>query len=175
MQSSVAVTVSRPPSKSRWVIPMSSACVNGRPSISPCTMVLRRRSSGLARFSSIFVRSSHRSPCPPLHASRRRSRSRRLRADRVVAPHEELRQVFLGQTQEREEDRRRQGRGEIFMEIALAAVDERVDDLVDEFAGLGFEVGHPLGRELRVEDAPVLRVLGRVDRERDERARRYRC
>ena len=75
----------------------------------------------------------------------------------------------MGQAHQREEDRRRQRRGEVLVEVALAARHELVDDLVDERTRLGFELGHALRRELRVEQAPVLRVLGRVDRQRDQR------
>src|SRR5438552_18067757 len=40
-----------------------------------------------------------------------------LRADRVVAPRQELRQAVLGEAHQREEDRRRQRGGEVLVEI----------------------------------------------------------
>ena len=89
--------------------------------------------------------------------------------DRVVAPLQEARQVRLRQPHQRDEERRRQRRREVLVEVALAAIDEPVDDLVDELAHLGLELGHLPRRELRVEQPAVLRVVRRVDRQRDQR------
>src|SRR5438132_10201839 len=65
-----------------------------------------------------------------------------LRADRVVAPLEEVGQIALRQADEREEDRRRQWRREVLVELALALVREVVDDSVDELPRFGLERGH---------------------------------
>ena len=93
-------------------------------------MRLSRRSSGLRRFSSSAVSKYSVIAWPA--ASRMRCASSsvvRVGTDRVVAPLEELREVGLGKTDQRQEDRRRQRRREVFVELALAAVDELVDDL----------------------------------------------
>ena len=93
----------------------------------------------------------------------------RDRSDRVVAPFQEPRQVRLRESHQRDEERGGQRRGEVLVEVALTAIDEPVDDLVDELAHLGLELGHLPRRELRVEQPAVLRVVGRVDRQRDQR------
>ena len=88
--------------------------------------------------------------------------------DRVVAPLQEAREVRLRQTHQRDEERRGQRSREVFVEVALAPVDEPVDHLVDQLAHLGLELRHLAWRELRVEQPSVLRVVGRVDRQRDQ-------
>ena len=171
MQSSVAVTVSSPPSSSRCVVPSSSACVSGRPSISPCTIVLSSRSSGWARFSSILrlevvldrlagrlalLLRGRRSRRPAGGSCRRATGG--TAAGRPAGSPISARKIVDGS-----------GVAKSSWKSHSPLVDELVDDLVDEVARLGLELGHPLRRELRVEQAAVLRVLGRVDRQRDER------
>ena len=92
-----------------------------------------------------------------------------LGTDRVVAPAQEVGEVALREPDEREEDRGRQRRREVLVELARALVGEAVDDLVHERTRFGLERRHLRGRELRVEHAAVLAVLGRVDRQRDQR------
>ncbi len=97
MQSSVAVTVSRPPSSNRCVVPSSSACVRGRPSISPCTMRAQQAVVGMGallldlRFEVVLDRLA-RGFALLLGGAVLVV----LRADRVVAPTQELRADPLG-------------------------------------------------------------------------------
>src|SRR5207248_8257204 len=81
---------------------------------------------------------------------------RGLGPDRVVAPLQELRQIRVRETGQREEEGRWQRRREVFVEVTLAVVDERVDRLVHELAHLVLELRHLPRRELRVEKAAVL-------------------
>ena len=53
---------------------------------------------------------------------------------------------------------------EVAVEVALAAVDERVDQLVRDRLDGGRELSHPAGREHAVQQPAVARVLGRVRR-----------
>ena len=55
------------------------------------------------------------------------------------------------------------------MEVARPAPGEAVDELAHERPHVGLELLDLAGHELRVEQAPVLRVLRRVDFERDLR------
>ena len=109
MQSSVAVTVSRPPSKQE-VRGAEQLVVRERagPSISPCTSVLSRRSSGsgaLLLDLALEVVLDRLARGDPLLL--RGAVLVGLRADGVVAPAQEVGQVGLGKAHEREEDRRR--------------------------------------------------------------------
>ena len=54
--------------------------------------------------------------------------------------------------------------------VALAPIGEPVDHLVDQLADAGFPPGHLPGSEQRIQDAAVLRVLGRIDLQWDHRA-----
>ena len=89
--------------------------------------------------------------------------------DDAVLHREERRQVREREPEEGEEHLRRQRNRELGREVALAAIDERVDPLVDERGDRSFELGHVPGREERVEDLAVLHVVGGVDLQRDER------
>ena len=80
-----------------------------------------------------------------------------------------VRRSLSRQPHQAEEHRRREQLGELLGEVALAAIDERVDELVDAARDVGLLLVHALGREQRVDQLAVLRVLGRVDVERDQR------
>jgi hypothetical protein len=97
-------------------------------------------------------------------------------ADDVIGPDDavlhlqEGREVGEGESEQGEEHLRRERHRELAREVALAAVDERVDPLVHQCRNRRLERGHVTGREQRVEDLAVLHVVGRVDLQRDERA-----
>ena len=55
------------------------------------------------------------------------------------------------------------------MDVTPTAVDERVDEAVHDRPAVGVELPDPLRRELGIEEAPILGMVGRVDLERDER------
>ena len=80
-----------------------------------------------------------------------------------------MRSLVFGQAHQAEEHRRREQLGELLGEVALAAVDELVDEPVDPPGDVLFLLVHALGREQRVEQLAVLRVLRRIDVQRDER------
>ena len=81
-----------------------------------------------------------------------------LRVEDAVAQVEEHAQLVLGQAHEPEEHRRREELGELLGEVALAAVDERVDEAVHPPGDVLLLLVHPLRREQRVEQLAVLRV-----------------
>ena len=98
----------------------------------------------------------------------------RVRIDLVgpqdaVAEVQERRELVPREAHEPEEHRRRQQLRELLGEVALAAVGERVDEVVDACGDVGFLRLHLLRGEDRIEDLPVLRVLGRIDVQRDQR------
>ena len=89
--------------------------------------------------------------------------------DRVVAPLEELGQVVRRETHQREEDARRERRGQLGVEVARAPPGEPVEQLAHEPAHLRLECGDGPGREARVQDPPVVGVDRRIDLERQQR------
>lgn len=88
----------------------------------------------------------------------------------AVAQAQEHAQLLLGQTHQAEEHRRREDLGEFLGEVALAAVDESVDEPVDPTRDVGLLLVHATRCEEGVEDLAVLRVVRRVDVERDQAA-----
>ena len=99
-----------------------------------------------------------------LHGHARVGVEHRVRVDLLgvedaVAQVEEHAQLVLGQAHEPEEHRRREQLGELLGEVALAAVDERVDEAVDPRGDVVLLLVHALRREQRVEELAVLRVL----------------
>ena len=68
-----------------------------------------------------------------------------------------------------EEHRRREQFGELLGEVARAAVDEPIHEVVDPHRDVVFEAIDLTGREERIEQPSVPNVIGRIDRERDER------
>ena len=92
-----------------------------------------------------------------------------LRTDHTVLPLQELVQVFQRQTEQLQKHGARQGHGELFMEVAFAAIGEAVDHLVHQLGDAWFTSGHLPRGEQRIEDAAVLRMLGRVDLQWNQR------
>ena len=92
--------------------------------------------------------------------------------DDAVLPLQEQLEVGERQPEQGEEHLRRQRHRELLGEVALAALDEAVDEVVDQRGDGLVERGHLPRREERVEDLAVLQVVGRVDLQRDERAHR---
>ncbi|TML18460.1 MAG: hypothetical protein E6G39_03205 [Actinobacteria bacterium] len=78
--------------------------------------------------------------------------------------------LFFGQAHQAEEYRGRKELGELLGEVALATVDEHVDEAVHTACDVGFLLVHTLGREQRVEELAVLRMHRWVDIQRDHRA-----
>ena len=72
-----------------------------------------------------------------------------------------------------EEHRRREQLGELLGEVARAAVDEPIDEVVDPHRDVVFEAIDLTGREERIEQPAVPNVIGRVDGKRDERPDRF--
>ena len=86
----------------------------------------------------------------------------------IVEEHVQLRDREPEQAQEhRRGERLGQRRGE----LAGAVGDEAVDELVDQLRDVRLDQVHPLGGEDRIEQLAVLRVLRRVDLQRDQRHR----
>ena len=149
----------------------SSSRDNGSPAMSAAIKLDRTSSRGLAMWSvdgalEVLVDLVRRR-CRRLAVFFEATRS--LRADHVVLPREELVKVFEWKSEQLEEHRARQWDREFLVEVAPAAVGEAVDDLVHQRADGRFARGHLPRREERVEDAAVLRVVGRVDLQRDQR------
>ena len=76
----------------------------------------------------------------------------------AVADVEEHAQLVLGQAHQPEEDRAREDLGELLGEVALAAVDERVDQRVHPAGDVLLLLVHAARREQRIEQLAVLRV-----------------
>ena len=93
-----------------------------------------------------------------------------LRADHAVLPHQKLVEVFQRQAEQLQENGARQRYRELLVEVAFAPVGEPVDHLVDQLGDPRFASGHLARSEQRVEDAAVLRVLGRIDLQRNQRS-----
>ena len=66
-------------------------------------------------------------------------------------------------SEQREEDLRRKGHGELLREIDLAPVDEAINQIVDQDSHLLLHHRHEAGGEDRVEQLAVLLVLGGID------------
>ncbi len=92
-----------------------------------------------------------------------------LRADHAVLPLQEFVEVFGRQAQQLQEDGARKGDGEFGVEVAFAPIGEAVDHLVHQLGDAWFPSGHLPRSEQRIEDAAVLRMLGRVDLQWDQR------
>ena len=92
-----------------------------------------------------------------------------LRADHAVLPLQKLVQVFQRQAEQLQKHRARQRYGELLVEVAFAAIGEAVDHLVHQLGDAWFAPGHLPRREQRIEDAAVLRMLGRVDLQWNQR------
>jgi uncharacterized protein YjhX (UPF0386 family) len=93
-----------------------------------------------------------------------------LRADHAVLPHQELVEVLQRQAEQLQEHGARKGHRELLVEVAFAPIGEAVDHLVHQLGDARFTSGHLSRSEQRVENATVLRMLGRIDLERDQRA-----
>ena len=78
--------------------------------------------------------------------------------------------MSVGQAHELEEDPRRQRHAERLVELDLGLIDEPVDQLVGDVGDMRLEVRDDPRREQRIEQLAVLRVLGAVDLQRDERS-----
>ena len=76
-------------------------------------------------------------------------------------------QLVHGQAQEREEDLRGEGDGELLGEVHLAPLDEPVDEVVDEVGDLLVHGRHLARGEDRVEQLAELLVLRGIDLQRD--------
>ena len=92
-----------------------------------------------------------------------------LGPDDVVLETQEEVEILEREPEEPQEHRAGERDRERAVELALARVDELVDQLVAELADVVLEQRDLLRREERVEQPPVLHVLGRVDLQRDER------
>ena len=101
----------------------------------------------------------------------------RVRVVRVGAgPHDAVLQaqqrveLLPRQAHQPEEHRRRERDRELVGEVAAAAVDEGVDEVIDPFGDVVLLRLHAFRREQRIEDLAVLHVQRRIDAQRDERA-----
>ena len=56
------------------------------------------------------------------------------------------------------------------MKVTFPPIGEAVDHLVHQFGDARFATGHLPRREQRIEDAPVLRMLRRIDLQRNQRS-----
>ena len=87
--------------------------------------------------------------------------------DRVV-PVEEHLQLILGQTEQFQEDGHREGVRERLDEVTLAFCQHVVDQQIRRGADLALEFTHARGRQRHVQRPPVLRVVRRVHRDRQQ-------
>ena len=87
----------------------------------------------------------------------------------VLEPHEVL-EVVDREPEDGEEDRRRERLTPRLVDVDFAVVDEPVDQLVRQLADVVLERRDAPRGEHRVEQPPVLRVLGPVEAERDRLA-----
>jgi hypothetical protein len=85
-----------------------------------------------------------------------------LRLEHVVGPAEQVAAVLGGHAQHVADHHHRQQRGDVVDEVALAALDHRVDDLVAHLAHLVGLVAHPAGGEAAVDQLAPAPVLGVV-------------
>ncbi len=88
--------------------------------------------------------------------------------DPVTQPLERA-ELLPRQAHQSEEHRRRERFRELVGEVALAPIDEHVDEVVHAFGDVALDGVHLLRREDRIEDLAVLEVARRVDAQRDER------
>ena len=175
-QVSVSLTVSSPAMRNRKQMSRISSFVSRSPSISALTKRVMMSSAGLR---GAFV-DEVAEVLVDLRTGRRRHRRARvavgecvlvplLRMQDPVTHAEEHAHLVLGQTHQAEEHRRREQLGELLAEIALAAIDERIDEAVHPTSDVFLLLVHASWREQGVEQLPVLRVHRGVDVQRDHR------
>jgi hypothetical protein len=92
-----------------------------------------------------------------------------LRLDHPVLPGEEFFEILERQAEQLQEHGARKGNRELGVEVAFAAIREAVDHVVHQLGDARFAASHLTWSEQRVEDAPVLHMLVRVDLQRDQR------
>ena len=93
-----------------------------------------------------------------------------IRPDDAILHRNEARQLVEREPEHRQEHLRWERHRELLREVDLVVVHERIDQLVGEVRGAPFERGHALRREQRVEELPILPVVGRIRLQRDQRA-----
>ncbi|MFN8027024.1 MAG: hypothetical protein U0W40_11925 [Acidimicrobiia bacterium] len=93
-----------------------------------------------------------------------------LRADDAVLHAQERGQLLPRQAHEAEEHRRRERHRELVGEVAVPPVGKGVEEPVEARGDVVLDRVHALRCEQRVEHFAVLRVVGRVDRQRDQRS-----
>ena len=91
-----------------------------------------------------------------------------VRADGVVAPLEELRQILCRETHQREEDPRGKGRRELLVKVAALTFGDGVEQLEYEPADVRLQLLDLSRHEAWVEEPTVRGVTGWIHLERDE-------
>ncbi len=96
-------------------------------------------------------------------------RLRGARSEDPVAERDQRVELFPVEPHHPEEHRRREQLGELRGEVACAAFDEAIDEVVDPHRDVALEPIDLTGREERIEQPAVAKVIRRVDGQRDER------
>ena len=91
------------------------------------------------------------------------------RSEDPVAERDQRVELFPVEPHHPEEHRRREQLGELRGEVARAAFDEAIDEVVDPHRDVVLEPIDLTGREERIEQPAVAKVIRRVDGQRDER------
>ena len=92
------------------------------------------------------------------------------RAHDAVLESEKRVELLPRQAHQPQKDRGWEKYRQLLAEVAAAAIDERIDEMVHPRGHVVFNGIHLLRRKEGIEDLAVLEVLGRVDTERNERA-----